>query len=104
MNQKNKNYLIIILVVFFILLFGFIILKEKNNSVNVNNIKEVRKQEIKKHLTGSEFLETYKNSSDAILVDIRTKEEFDSGNISGSINVDFYDKDFISNIKSLGTR
>ena len=36
-----------------------------------------------------------------VILDIRTPEEFDSGHIDGSVNIDFYDADFADQIGDL---
>jgi rhodanese-related sulfurtransferase len=37
----------------------------------------------------------------SILVDIRTKEEFDSGRIANSINIDYYNPEYLEEFKKL---
>ncbi|MFW5703389.1 MAG: rhodanese-like domain-containing protein [Patescibacteria group bacterium] len=39
--------------------------------------------------------------SDAVLLDIRTPQEFQSSKIAGSINIDFYQSDFTSQLTKL---
>ena len=38
---------------------------------------------------------------DAIILDIRTPEEFGDGIIDGAVNIDFYEPDFASNLDAL---
>jgi len=45
------------------------------------------------HLQASEFL-TRIREPNMTTIDIRTKEEYDSGHIDGAINIDFYSSDF----------
>ena len=44
--------------------------------------------------------ESFKNeisNDDVLLFDVRTTDEFNSGHIEGSINIDFYDKKILLN-------
>lgn len=54
-------------------------------------------------LNGADFLKEYTQSSDAVMVDVRTPEEFNVGHISTAINVDYQNKSFESEIKKLDT-
>lgn len=47
------------------------------------------------------FLKLYREHSDAVLVDIRTPEEFSSGHLPGAINIDFYNPLFIQSIQQV---
>jgi phage shock protein E len=42
------------------------------------------------------FMDTYKAEKNAMLIDIRTPEEFSQGHIAGAVNIDFYSPDFVS--------
>jgi hypothetical protein len=52
-------------------------------------------------LKGIEFVEKYNNTQNAILLDVRTPSEFSSGHIDKSINIDFENSSFESEIKKL---
>lgn len=54
-----------------------------------------------KNLSGVEFIEKYNNTPSAVLVDVRTPEEFSSGHIENALNIDFEDKSFVSEIQKL---
>lgn len=41
------------------------------------------------------------SQNNAIVLDIRTPQEFNSGHISGAINIDYYDSNFQDNIEKL---
>ncbi len=43
-------------------------------------------------------VEDYKNTKNAVLVDVRTKEEYEEGHIPNSINVDLYEIEKIQNV------
>lgn len=52
-------------------------------------------------LSASEFQKTFSETPGAILVDVRTPEEYNSAHISGAINIDFQSQNFISEIQNL---
>ncbi len=52
-------------------------------------------------LSGSEFTETYQSTPDAVLIDVRTPEEFNGGHIEGALNIDFQNQSFLSEIQKL---
>ncbi len=52
-------------------------------------------------LTGKDFIEKYTSTPDALLLDVRTPEEFSVGHIQSAINIDFQNQSFISEIKKL---
>ncbi len=54
-------------------------------------------------LGGSEFVDTFKKTDEAVLLDVRTPGEFADGHIEGAINVDYSDPSFVSEIKKLDT-
>lgn len=51
-------------------------------------------------LVPKDFSQTAKQS-DVTLIDVRTKEEFDAGHISGAENIDFYAEKFADNLNKL---
>lgn len=52
-------------------------------------------------LTSSEFMSTFKKTGGAILLDVRTPDEFASGHINGAQNVDYENPNFSSQISQL---
>jgi len=48
-----------------------------------------------------QFIERYQAADKAILVDIRTPEEYAAGHIPGAINIDFYTSSFIRDLTKL---
>jgi len=50
------------------------------------------------NLTNKDFLAKIKEG-DAILIDVRTREEFNEGHIPGAVNIDFYE-DYVENISN----
>lgn len=53
------------------------------------------------NLDSEEFLEKYKNDKNAVLLDVRTEDEFNDGHIPNSILIDIYSPSFPEKIKSL---
>lgn len=54
-------------------------------------------------LPGAEFIQTYASTPNAVLVDVRTPDEFATGHIDHAINIDVEDPSFVSEIKKLDT-
>lgn len=54
-------------------------------------------------LSGNDFIEKYNSSQSAVLIDVRTPEEFNTGHIHSAINVDYQNHAFVSDIKKLDT-
>lgn len=52
-------------------------------------------------LNSNEFISQYKTVDNAVLVDVRTPEEFEQGHIEGSINIDFENSNFEDEINKL---
>lgn len=52
-------------------------------------------------LTGKDFIEKYTSTQGAVLLDVRTPEEFSVGHIQSAINIDFQNQSFLSDIKNL---
>lgn len=52
-------------------------------------------------LLGAEFVEKYNNAPNAVLLDVRTPDEFSSGHIDKAVNIDFENPSFLSEIKKL---
>lgn len=66
---------------------------KKENSVNES--KGIEKLDV------ATFQSKLKESSTAVLLDVRTPEEFATGNIAGAINIDFKASDFEQKIAEL---
>ncbi|HSR45191.1 MAG TPA: rhodanese-like domain-containing protein [Acidimicrobiia bacterium] len=49
----------------------------------------------------NQLLADNEGSSDFVILDIRTPEEFNSGRIAGSVNIDFYQANFSSELDNL---
>lgn len=47
------------------------------------------------------FMAAYTNHQNAILIDIRTAEEYDNGHIADSVNIDYYHPEFLESIKAV---
>jgi rhodanese-related sulfurtransferase len=56
-----------------------------------------------RQLQGKDFIEKYSITQDAVLVDVRTPNEFNTSHINKAINIDFENQSFISEIKKLDT-
>ncbi|MFA7191994.1 MAG: DUF2202 domain-containing protein [Candidatus Paceibacterota bacterium] len=52
-------------------------------------------------LSGTEFVNSYKNTPNSVLVDVRTPGEFAEGHIDGATNIDFENKNFIDEVQKL---
>lgn len=46
------------------------------------------------NLVPEDFLEQLKTTKNAVLLDVRTKAEFNNQKINGALNIDFYDASF----------
>lgn len=56
------------------------------------------------YLNAKEFNENLLKDQTAVLVDVRTPEEYNSGKIASAINIDFYRKDFAEAISKLNPK
>ncbi|MEN2282335.1 rhodanese-like domain-containing protein [Algoriphagus sp. SE2] len=52
-------------------------------------------------LTVQKFEEIVKNNKDAIILDVRTPEEYSEGHISGAVNIDYMNEGFEQEIAKL---
>ncbi len=52
-------------------------------------------------VTTAQAEEMIKNNKDLVIIDIRTKDEFNSGHIPNAINIDYYDRNFTNEISKL---
>ncbi len=50
---------------------------------------------------GKSFKEAYQKSENAVLMDVRTPEEYAGGSINDAENIDYYDSDFESKVLKL---
>ena len=48
-----------------------------------------------------ELLIKYKNNPDAVVIDVRTPDEFSGGHIDGAVNIDYYAADFKASLDAL---
>lgn len=55
----------------------------------------------KMQLNGKDFLDKYNTTPNAVLMDVRTPDEFSAGHINGAIDVDYDNQSFESEIKKL---
>jgi thioredoxin 1 len=62
---------------------------------------ETKSQDTKSDLTAQEFADQIKNSPNGIVLDVRTAGEFSEGHLSKALNIDWYAKDFDSQVKNL---
>lgn len=84
--MKNKTYIITGVVILFLVVL-FMVTPTKN----ISNFR------------GAEFIEKYSNTEGAVLLDVRTPEEFASGHIQSAINIDFQNPSFAEDVKKLDT-
>jgi rhodanese-related sulfurtransferase len=54
-----------------------------------------------KNLTPQEFAENFKNIPEAIILDVRTPEEFESGHLPGALNINIMGHEFHEMIDEL---
>ena len=52
-------------------------------------------------LSGKDFINKFSQTENAVLIDVRTSSEFNSGHIEKAINIDFNNSDFKSEIGKL---
>jgi len=50
---------------------------------------------------GKKLVDENKNNSDFVILDVRTKDEFDSGHLENAVNLDFYSPGFTEKIKEM---
>ena len=53
------------------------------------------------NLNSENFSQKFNETEDSVLIDVRTKDEYDNGHIPGSINLDIYSFDFKEHINNL---
>jgi rhodanese-related sulfurtransferase len=81
----------------FRLLFGLLLLMPSCTSTEK---KEASENSIVA-LAPDHFKSTLASNPDAVLVDVRTPDEFSEGNIAGAVNIDFKDPSFSEKINAL---
>jgi rhodanese-related sulfurtransferase len=54
-------------------------------------------------LPGGEFVQAYSTTPNAVLIDVRTPSEFESGHIANALNIDFESSSFETEIQKLDT-
>ncbi len=54
-------------------------------------------------LTQETYMQQLEQSPAAVLIDLRTPEEYTSGHISGALNIDFYSANFAERVQALDT-
>lgn len=52
-------------------------------------------------LSAVPFLSTYQQTEGAVMIDVRTPEEFQQGHIAGAINIDFENQSFLTEVQKL---
>ena len=101
MQKSYKNILLISFIT--IALIGYFIYSTKEDkpeaSLKPTNTQTSQNASLKK-VKVQEF-QTEIQDDGAVILDIRTPEEFNSGRIQGAINIDFYGKDFESKLAEL---
>lgn len=65
---------------------------ENDNSCNIKRWDLLKRQ--LKNLAPAEFLKAIQLKADALLIDVRTPEEFDNGTLPKAINMDFLGADY----------
>lgn len=72
---------------------------EKSNNTSVETAQQ--SNAIIKRVSKEEFKQVLADNPDAVLVDVRTPNEYSRGKIGEAINIDFLDPSFESNINKL---
>lgn len=70
-------------------------------SANTNTVAPALSQSFDGQISKKRFAAMLKSTTNPQLVDVRTPEEFKDGNIEGALNMNFYDDDFSSQLKTL---
>ncbi len=83
----------------------------KHSSINLIAQGSIKKNVVRTKIEKKEFninvkdafymIEEYKGSDKLIILDVRTKEDFDNGHIPGAINIDIHSKSFFRILKLL---
>lgn len=81
--MKKIIFTILVIIIVGVLVFIF-------RDMNTNRI-----------LDSEDLISKYKNTQNAILIDVRTPIEFDGGHIEGAVNLDYQNPNFINEVKKL---
>lgn len=110
MNNININKILKIIITFlfvFLILFVFFLFLNINENNKQQKETQILKEELKqetnieiKSLTESNFLSKIEKE-EVIIIDVRTKEEFDDFHLEGAINIDYYKSNFRSELDKL---
>lgn len=93
MKLINKKYIGFLSVFIFVLIAGALLVS--------GDTKVKQPISLVQTVKSSEFINLLADNSNAILLDVRTQEEYNSGHINGAINIDFRGADFVSEIQKL---
>ena len=96
--MKNKLPIVISLLLGMLVIFGAFYLA-KNNSVQSSPSQQ--EQATLKTIPTQEFKNKISQTQDAIIIDVRTPEEYAQVHIKSAINIDFYEKDFPNKLEKL---
>lgn len=64
-------------------------------------LKSILRNNAYENLTATSFLQTFRNTPDAILLDVRTPEEVAAGHLESAMNIDFKSSNFTDLIGNL---
>ena len=98
MNKKNLLVITIILTLIFLNIFLIYSVFNKNSNFENQNqiIKEI------KSINQQEFISKMENlNEDNIIIDVRTKVEFDEFHFKNALNIDYYKADFKTKLNQL---
>jgi len=70
-----------------------------NEAVQANDNTSFSQASIAKDISPEEFQKLI--GDDAIILDVRTKDEYSGGHLEGSVNIDFFSKTFIEEVLKL---
>jgi rhodanese-related sulfurtransferase len=79
--------------IFFVFMFSLLF-------VGCSEAQSAKSGVVNKVVSPAQFKELMKNK-DVQIIDVRTKQEYSEGNISGAKNIDFFDANFEKNINQL---
>lgn len=97
----KKSYVLITLIVVVVLILLYIFIhKGTFDGGNGEQAAVIQSTERNVRLPADAFLNRIEEPN-MTLIDIRTKQEYDSGHIDGAINIDFYASDFAQQLDKL---
>ncbi len=101
-NNKNNNNIFlksifVILIILSISILAYNVYIQKNNSTfdSETFFKNVDS------FTAKKIIDENKNNEDFVILDVRTPQEYSSGRIEGSENINFYDYNFKEELSKL---